>query len=237
MKTPESRTYDKLFTVNVDVQNDFALPTGALPVPDGDAVVAPLNKINRWTHGSGGQVVFTRDWHPDDTKHFNTNGGPWPPHCRKNKSGAAFHDELDINDDLVVSKGEYIGDDGYSGWNASLYGTPLYREYESDYHGDLGRHTLGDYIKEVRKTARVAILVGGLATDYCVKATVLDALKETPRDRFEVILLRDAIRAVNLNPGDGDEAVRAMLEAGALSMTTQEIMDSGIVIDRNRLEQ
>ena len=107
-------TYGDILTINVDVQNDFALPTGALSVPDGEGVIKPLNQLNTWTRESGGTVVFTGDWHPDDTTHFDTHGGPWPVHCRANRAGAAIHDDLyiDTAQDTIAHKGMSNTDEG-----------------------------------------------------------------------------------------------------------------------------
>jgi nicotinamidase/pyrazinamidase len=170
----------------VDVQNDFC-PGGSLAVTRGDEVVAPLNKLARDFLERGEPVFKTRDWHKPDTKHFAQYGGTWPVHCVQNTKGAEFHPEL--IDDIhirVISKG--LGDeDCYSAFD----GTDLALQLER----------LG--VKEV--------WVGGLATDYCVKNTVLDALKEG----FEVKAIADAMRAVDLKEGDGDRALQEMQEAGA----------------------
>jgi nicotinamidase/pyrazinamidase len=170
----------------VDVQNDFC-PGGSLAVTRGDEVVAPLNKLAREFLERGEPVFKTRDWHKPDTKHFAQYGGTWPVHCVQNTKGAEFHPEL--IDDIhirVISKG--LGDeDCYSAFD----GTDLALQLER----------LG--VKEV--------WVGGLATDYCVKNTVLDALKEG----FEVKAIADAMRAVDLKEGDGDRALQEMQEAGA----------------------
>ncbi|MEP6742498.1 MAG: nicotinamidase [bacterium] len=170
----------------VDVQNDFC-PGGSLAVAHGDEVVAPLNRLIQEFLERGEPVFKSRDWHPETTKHFQAYGGTWPVHCVQNKKGAEFHP--DLIDDIhirTVSKG--LGDeDSYSAFD----GTDL----------ALQLHRLG--VEEV--------WVGGLATDYCVKNTVLDALKEG----FNVKALADAMRAVELQPGDGARAVEEMRAAGA----------------------
>jgi nicotinamidase/pyrazinamidase len=175
----------------VDVQNDFC-PGGALAVERGDEVVAPLNRLIAEFLERGDPVYKTRDWHPPETKHFAAYGGTWPVHCVQNTRGAEFHERL--NDDprvRVVSKG--LGDeDNYSAFD----GTTLAEE--------LRREGVGE------------VWVGGLATDYCVKNTVLDAL----RAGFRVRALSDAMRAVNLQPGDGQRALEEMRAAGA------EVVDS-----------
>jgi nicotinamidase/pyrazinamidase len=171
----------------VDVQNDFC-PGGSLAVAQGDEVVAPLNKLIEEFLERGEPVFKSRDWHPEKTKHFAAYGGTWPVHCVQNTKGAEFHPEL--LDDLhirVISTG-LEDEDGYSAFD----GTDL----------ALQLHRLG--VKE--------IWVGGLATDYCVKHTVLDALKEG----FRVKALANAMRPVDLNPGDGERALAEMREAGAV---------------------
>src|SRR5947209_14627060 len=171
----------------VDVQNDFC-PGGSLAVAHGDEVVAPLNKLMKKFLDRGEPVFKTRDWHPAKTKHFAAYGGTWPVHCVQGTRGAEFHP--DLTDDpriTIISKGVDESADGYSGFD----GTNL---------ADLLRE---EGVKEV--------WVGGLATDYCVKHTVLDALKEG----FEVKALADAMRAVNVNPEDGAKAIEERREAGA----------------------
>jgi nicotinamidase/pyrazinamidase len=170
----------------VDVQNDFC-PGGSLAVTHGDEVVAPLNKLIDEFLKRGEPVFKTRDWHPATTKHFQAYGGAWPVHCVQNTEGAAFHpDLLDDKHIRIISKG--LGDeDCYSGFD----GTDLTLQLER----------LG--VKE--------IWVGGLATDYCVKQTVLDGLKEG----FRVKAIADAMRPVEINFGDGERAVNEMKAAGA----------------------
>jgi nicotinamidase/pyrazinamidase len=171
----------------VDVQNDFC-PGGSLAVADGDEVVAPLNELMKEFLDRGEPVFKTRDWHPAAAKHFAAYGGIWPVHCVQNTPGAEFHHDL-IDDPriTIISKGIDESADGYSAFD----GTDL-------------AQTLGDEgVKEV--------WVGGLATDYCVKHTVLDALKQG----FEVKALGDAMRPVNVNPGDGEQAIKEMRAAGA----------------------
>ncbi len=178
--------------VIVDVQNDFC-PGGALPVARGDEVVPVLNRYAERFARRGAAVFATRDWHPERTRHFQAFGGVWPPHCVQGTPGAAFHPDLRLPPGTVVaSKGMDPEQDAYSGFQAR---TPE----------GLGlAAALG--ARGVRR-----LFVGGLATDYCVKATVLDALKEG----FEVVLLEDAVRAVDVRPGDGERALHEMRAAGA----------------------
>lgn len=172
--------------VVVDVQNDFC-PGGALAVDKGDQVVEPLNKLIREFLERGEPVFKTRDWHPLKTKHFKDHGGTWPVHCVQDTRGAEFHPQL--VDDIhirVVSKG--LGDeDCYSGFDGT------------------------DLALQLRRLGVEEVWVGGLATDYCVKNTVLDALKEG----FKVKALGDAMRPVEINPGDGARAIEEMRAAGA----------------------
>src|SRR5258706_9674366 len=171
----------------VDVQNDFC-PGGSLAVANGDEVVAPLNKLIEEFLARGEPVFKTRDWHPARAKHFAIYGGVWPVHCVQNTPGAQFH--ADLSDDpriTIISKGIDEGADGYSGFDGT----------------NLGQILRDQGVKEV--------LVGGLATDYCVKHTVLDALREG----FEVKALADAMRAVSVKPDDGALAIAEMRTAGA----------------------
>jgi nicotinamidase/pyrazinamidase len=177
---------NKRALIVVDVQNDFC-PGGALAVPHGDEVVAPLNKLITEFLARGEPVYQSRDWHPSKTKHFAAYGGTWPVHCVQETHGAEFHPEL-IDDPRIeiISKG--MGDeDNYSAFDGT----------------DLAARLRDEGVKE--------IFVGGLATDYCVKNTVLDALKEG----FKVKAVADAMRPVELKPGDGQRALEEMEQSGA----------------------
>ena len=171
----------------VDVQNDFC-PGGSLAVARGDEVVAPLNKLMKEFLDRGEPVYKTRDWHLPKAAHFTDYGGTWPVHCVQNTHGAEFHPEL-LDDPRihVISKGIDESADGYSGFD----GTQL--------------------AKSLRDEGVEEVWVGGLATDYCVKETVIDARKEG----FKVKALADAMRPVNINPDDGRKAVEEMSAAGA----------------------
>jgi len=171
----------------VDVQNDFC-PGGSLAVDHGDQVIAPLNSLIRQFLDRDEPVYKTRDWHPPQANHFAAYGGLWPFHCIQNTPGAEFHPDL-IDDPriTVISKGIDDSADGYSGFD-------------------------GTNLTELLREAGVQeIWVGGLATDYCVKATVIDGV----RRGFKVKALADAMRAVNVNPGDGASAVEQMKAVGA----------------------
>jgi nicotinamidase/pyrazinamidase len=244
-------TYDSVVAINVDVQNDFC-PGGSLAVPEGDAVIAPLNRLNRWVRDENGLVVFTRDWHPAVTSHFDK----WPVHCVQNRAGAAFHDDLKMIDsteyftgsghDLVASKGMGKDEDAYSGFEAVVScDTVDSRGYGGVEGVRLGRllenFMRGNYMEDSRrfpaerKLESLAIVVGGLATDYCVRATVLDALKfkdDIARSydpkRIGVYALTDAMRAVNIQPEDGEKAIFEMTEAGATLTTVDEVIDGKV---------
>jgi nicotinamidase/pyrazinamidase len=171
----------------VDVQNDFC-PGGSLAVAHGDEVVPPLNKLINEFLDRDEPVYKTRDWHPAKTKHFQAFGGTWPVHCVQGTHGAEFHQ--DLSDDprvTIISKGMNESADGYSGFDGTNLAQLLREEGVNE------------------------VWVGGLATDYCVKHTVLDALREG----FEVKALADAMRAVNVNSDDGAKAVAEMRSAGA----------------------
>jgi len=175
----------------VDVQNDFC-PGGTLAVAHGDEVVEPLNEQIDEFLERGAPVYKSRDWHPATTKHFQAYGGTWPVHCVQNTKGAEFHPAL--RDDpriTVVSKG--LGD------------TDCYSAFDET-----------DLASQLREQGVEEVVVGGLATDYCVKNTVLDALKHG----FKVKALTNAMRPVDLQPGDGDRAIEEMRAAGAEIVST-----------------
>jgi nicotinamidase/pyrazinamidase len=175
----------------VDVQNDFC-PGGALAVAHGDEVVEPLNQVIDEFLERGAPVYKSRDWHTPTTKHFTAYGGTWPVHCVQNTKGAEFHPALRDDPRIkVVSKG--LGDtDCYSAFDETHLASELHSQNVEE------------------------VVVGGLATDYCVKNTVLDALK----NGFKVKALKNAMRAVDLQPGDGDRAIKEMRAAGAEIVST-----------------
>jgi nicotinamidase/pyrazinamidase len=175
----------------VDVQNDFC-PGGALAVRHGDDVIEPLNKLIDEFLERGAPVYKSRDWHSPTTKHFAAYGGTWPVHCVQNTRGAEFHPSL--RDDpriTVISKG--LGD------------TDCYSAFDET-----------DLAAQLQKQNVEEVVVGGLATDYCVKNTVLDALKHG----FKVKAVENAMRAVDLQPGDGARAIDEMRAAGAEIVST-----------------
>jgi len=173
---------DGIALLCVDCQADF-LPGGALAVPDGDAVLAPLAAAAARV----GLVLASRDWHPAAHSSFAAQGGPWPAHCVQGSAGAELDPAIAAIADVVVDKATATAEDAYSAFQGTKLADRLFRRGIS------------------------VLLVGGLATDYCVKATVLDALDAG----FEVRVLTDCVRAVEARPGDGARALRAMKRAGA----------------------
>lgn len=184
----------------VDVQNDFC-PGGSLPVREGDKVVPELNHYMRKFRAAGLPIFATRDWHPERTGHFNTCGGIWPPHCVQGTKGAEFHPDLAISDGVVIiSKGIDPAEDSYSGFQ--------------------GRDAAGAKLADLLRQRGVRrLFVGGLATDYCVRSTVLDGLKEG----FRVVLLEDSIRGVDVQPGDSERAVQEMVQRGAQKSSLEHL--------------
>ena len=179
----------------VDVQKDFC-SGGALAVQNGDRVVPVLNRTLAQL-GLAGLIYASRDWHPPVTVHFKEHGGVWPVHCVAGTDGARFHPDLQLPPEtIIVTKGETPSTHGYSAFEGT---TP-------------SGETL---LEDVRRRGLTHLVVGGLATDYCVRQSVLDALKAG----FEVAILTDAIAGVDLQPGDSARAIEEMTEAGALLTT------------------
>lgn len=172
----------------VDVQNDFC-PGGALAVPDGDEVVPVINDLMpRFRH-----VIATQDFHPRGHSSFVSEGGPWPEHCVQGTPGAEFHPALDISRaDEIVQKGTDPATDGYSGFAGT------------------------DLADRLRARGIERVVVTGLATDYCVRATTVEAIEHG----FDAVVLTDAVRAVDVAPGHGDEALEDMSRAGATLVTS-----------------
>jgi nicotinamidase/pyrazinamidase len=178
----------------VDVQRDFC-KDGALPVPKGQEVVPVLNKYIRLFKTFRAPIFVTRDWHPKNHISFKDFGGIWPPHCIKESEGAMFHPDLKLTEEIkIISKATDPNEEAYSGFS----GTDLKNEL-------------------IRKDVK-RIFVGGLATDYCVKNTVLDAIKHG----FETFLLADAIRGVNIESKDSEKAIKEMVQKGAKKITFNE---------------
>jgi nicotinamidase/pyrazinamidase len=176
----------------VDIQNDFC-PGGALGVEGGDEIIPVVNELIADFEKAGLPVFATRDWHPRRTTHFNTGGGQWPPHCIQDTEGAEFHRNLVLGKrTVIVSKGAEATADSYSAFDAV----------------DADDVPLAELL---RKRGVTRLVLGGLATDYCVKQTALDGL----RQGFEVVVLEDAVRGVNLKPDDAQQALEEVKREGA----------------------
>ncbi len=180
--------------VVVDVQNDFAEPTGGLYVEGGEAVVPVVNEEIERARDAGATVVYTQDWHPEATPHFAKDGGVWPVHCVGDTWGAELHPRLQVAGE-VVRKGS-AGEDGYSGFSV-----------RDPVSGDQSATRLGGLLAAagVRR-----LVVVGLAGDYCVKDTALDGR----RLGYDVEVPLGATRFVNLQPGDDERTIRTLTEAG-----------------------
>jgi len=185
--------------VVVDVQNDFC-PRGAVPVPQGDKVVPMLNEYVKKFRNAGAAIIFTRDWHPHDHSSFKSQGGPWPPHCVQGSKGAEFHEALVLPPGAEVVSKANKRDEAYS----FFQGTDLAREFH--------------------QRSLTKMFVGGLATDYCVKETVLDGLK----NGFEVYHLDDASRGVNVQPNDAALALAEMVKRGAKRVTLNDLATTAV---------
>jgi nicotinamidase/pyrazinamidase len=178
----------------VDVQNDFADPAGSLSVSGGEEVVPGANREIERALDAGALVVYTQDWHPESTPHFQKDGGIWPVHCVQGTWGADFHPDLKVVGE-IVRKGTG-GEDGYSGFTVR---DPRSGEVEG---------TALESILRARGVERLVVM--GLATDYCVKETALDGAAKG----FDTVVLLEGIRAVDLRPGDGDRALDEVKRAG-----------------------
>jgi nicotinamidase/pyrazinamidase len=179
----------------VDVQNDFADPGGSLYVDGGEHIVPRANAQIGAAVSAGAPVLYTQDWHPPSTPHFQKDGGIWPVHCVRETWGAEFHPDLEVNGPMI-RKGTG-GEDGYSGFSV--------RDPTS------GERSSTALERELRSRGVTRVVIAGLATDYCVVETAVDAMHLG----FETTVLRDVIRAVNLERGDGERAIERMREAGA----------------------
>jgi nicotinamidase/pyrazinamidase len=188
--------YDsKSALIVVDVQNDFADPNGSLYVSGGEEVVPVINEEIARARAANALVVYTQDWHPDATPHFAKDGGIWPVHCVRDTWGAELHPGLDVGG-ATVRKGSG-GEDGYSGFTIR--------------HPETGEEWATELADLLRERGIERVVVVGLATDYCVKETAVDAAQLG----FETTVRVDAMRAVDLEPGDGARALEAMVAAGA----------------------
>ncbi len=191
---------DTVALLIVDPQNDF-FPGGALAVPEGDRVVAPLNRAAECFTAAGLPVFVSRDWHPAESGHFQSFGGPWPEHCVQGTNGAAFHPDLRLPEStIIISKGIEPHTDGYSAFDGiSWTGLPFAEMLEN---------------RNVHH-----LCIGGLATDYCVRATVLEALKQG----LAVTLLVDCVAGVDITPGDSQRALKEMQQAGARILSVDKL--------------
>lgn len=182
----------------VDVQHDFADAVGSLYVRGAEEIVPLLNEEVASALDAGALVVYSQDWHPESTPHFEKDGGIWPVHCVRDTWGAEFHSELRVVEDAPVIRKGIMGEDGYSAFSV--------RDPRS---GETAPTRLEAMLRE---RGVEALTVCGLATDYCVVETVLDAL----RLGFSTSVPSEAIRAVDLHAGDGDRALDRMRETGAV---------------------
>ncbi len=191
-----SRFDERTALVVVDVQNDFADPSGSLSVAGGEAIVPLVNDAIAQALEAGALVVATQDWHPEVTAHFAKDGGIWPVHCVRGTWGAELHPALALPADVPRVRKGTNGEDGYSGFTVRDPRT--------------GEETATELEARLREREIERVVVCGLATDYCVKATALDGA----RLGFEVELLTDAIAAVDLSPDDGERSLAEMADAG-----------------------
>ena len=203
-RSDDATRFSELITVStqntalivVDVQNDFVDSRGSLYVQDAQSVVPNINHMISNARSEGRLIVYTQDWHPEITPHFAKDGGIWPVHCVGDTWGAEFYREL-----VVVPDGEFVrkgtsGEDGYSGFSV--------RDPQSGSESD----TAMERILRERGVDRVDVV--GIATDYCVKETTLDARQRG----FTAVVYRNCMKGVDLSPGDSDTAISAMIEAG-----------------------
>jgi len=191
----------------VDVQRDFC-PRGALPVPEGDEVIHVLNDYINIFQKAGAKIYATRDWHPPNHVSFKKYGGIWPPHCIRGSEGAEFHPDLKLPEEVkIISAATDPHKEAYSGFN----GTELE--------------------EELKREGVKRVFVGGLATDYCVKYTVLDAI----RLGFETMLLIDAIRGVNMKADDSEKAIEEMIDKGSKKIRLTDV--SELIDDKNTSEE
>jgi nicotinamidase/pyrazinamidase len=192
----------------VDVQNDFC-PGGALAVPHGDEVVPVLNRLAAHASALGFPVYASRDWHPADSHHFAVNGGEWPVHCVKGTPGARLHADLDLPPGaLIVTKDVGPDSDGYSAFDGTIAGR-------------------GSLAADLRARGVTELVLGGLATDYCVRATAIDGRREG----FDVVVVEDAIRAVERSPGDAARAVDEMKAEGVRFLPSSAVFAADLFHD------
>jgi len=187
----------------VDVQNDFADPAGSLSVRGGADIIPIVNREASLARANGALVAYSQDWHPEHTPHFAADGGVWPVHCVRDTWGAALHPALDVPDDATLIRKGANGEDGYSAFTM--------RDAET------GRTVPTDLRALLRDAGVESVVVVGLATDYCVRATAKDAVELG----FHATVLTDAVAAVDLEPGDGERALADLDGAGVLLHSTR----------------
>ncbi|MCS7244357.1 MAG: nicotinamidase [Candidatus Calescibacterium sp.] len=182
----------------VDMQNDF-LPGGSLEIPNSDTIIPVVNEYIKFFEARGLAVIYTRDWHPENHISFKENGGRWPRHCVQNTWGSEFHPQVYLPKNyLVISKAFYPDLEAYSGFQDTELNQKL---------NEMGIKNL---------------FVCGVATDYCVLNTVLDAINLG----YKVFLLIDAVKGVDLNPNDSEDAVKKMVSAGAELLVFEELLQT-----------
>jgi len=185
---------EKTALIVVDVQNDFADARGSLYVAEGETVVPVVNRAVKGARAAGALVVYTQDWHPESTPHFEKDGGIWPVHCVMGTWGAEFHPDLLVEGE-VVRKGA-SGHDGYSGF--------------TERHPSTSEELPTPLVDMLRGRGVERVAIAGLATDYCVKETAIDSLDHG----FDTTVLADGVRGVNLEAGDDERALDAVRAAG-----------------------
>jgi nicotinamidase/pyrazinamidase len=197
------RYHPSTVLVVVDCQNDFVDPAGGLAVRGAEAVVPVVNREIALATSAAALVVATQDWHPETTPHFVKDGGIWPVHCVAGTWGAEIHPDLDLPERAPRVRKGANGEDGYSGFSM--------RDPVS------GEETPTELDGLLRERGVDEVVVVGVATDHCVQATALDAV----RLGYRTALLTDAIAAVDLEPGDGDRAIETMRAAGVFLWQTR----------------
>jgi len=185
---------EKTALIVVDVQNDFVDARGSLYVTEGETVVPVVNRAVKGARAAGALVVYTQDWHPESTPHFEKDGGIWPVHCVMGTWGAEFHPDLLVEGE-VVRKGA-SGHDGYSGF--------------TERHPSTSEELPTPLVDMLRGRGVERVAIAGLATDYCVKETAIDSLGHG----FDTTVLADGVRGVNLEAGDDERALDAVRAAG-----------------------
>jgi len=180
----------------VDVQNDFADPEGNLYVAGGEEVIGYINDQIEQARRSGARLAYSQDWHPGSTPHFEKDGGIWPVHCVAGTPGAEFHPALVVAEGALLVRKGIGGEDGYSAFTVR--------------HPETGEETTTGLADQLHDAGVQSVVVVGLALDYCVKESALDAA----HSGFGTTLLSEGTRAVDLNPGDGSRAIEKLIEAG-----------------------